>query len=348
MQSSNENGRASEVDFFDIATVLWKGKRLIVALTLLAGLIALAVAFLSTPVYEVKFGIAPPTINDVANLNYGRTRESELAPYTVKDVYDVFLHNLQSDSLRQSFFASVYLASQDGSDPKKIDKNLYENFYKRLTIAPVGKDIDDRWIVSLQETDPVKAAELLSAYVAQAGEAAKQEVVRNARAEASVRAQVLNSQINTLRESGKKQREDTIFRLREALNVAKSINLDKPPIFTVDRSAEMSGDMGANLTYMRGSKALEAELVNLETRESDDPFIKELRGIEEKLAYYKSLETAPDHVKVYRQDGVVSQPSSPIKPKKLLILIVGLIAGAAIGSAIVLTRYFVRRRVARA
>nr|WP_282581518.1 Wzz/FepE/Etk N-terminal domain-containing protein [Pseudomonas umsongensis] len=347
MQSSNDSDRVTEVDFFDIATELWKEKWLIAAFTCFAGLIALAVALLSTPVYEVKFGIAPPTINDVANLNYGRTRESELAPYTVKEVYDVFLHNLQSESLRQSFYTGVYMASQGGVGQKEIDKGLYESFYKRLTIAPAGKDPEDRWIVSLQEPDPAKAAELLSAYVAQAGEAAKQEVVRNARTEASVRARILNSQINTLRESGKKQREDTISRLREALNVAKSINLEKPPVFTVNRTSEMSGDMGGNLTYMRGTKALEAELVNLETRESDDPFIKELRGIEEKLAYYQGLETAPDHVTVYRQDGVVSLPSSPIKPKKVIILIIGLIAGSALGSAFVLTRFFVRRRISR-
>lgn len=345
MQSSNENDRVSEVDFFDIATQLWKEKRLIAAFTCLSGLIALAVAFLSTPVYEVKFGIVPPTINDVANLNYGRTRESELAPYTVKEVYDVFLHNLQSDTLRQSFFANVYLVSQGSADKKNIDKSLYESFYKRLTIAPAA---DDRWIVSLQEPDPIKAAELVSVYVAQAGEAAKQEVIRNARTDAAVRVRILNSQIKTLRESGKKQREDTIYRLREALNVARSISLEKPPIFTVNRSAEMSGDMGGNLTYMRGSKALEAELINLEARESDDPFIKELRGIEEKLAYYKSLEAAQDEVKVYRQDGVVSQPSSPIKPKKALIVIIGLIVGIAFGSAFVLTRYFFRRRISRA
>lgn len=349
MQSSNnDNGRAQEVDFFDIATVLWKEKRLIAAFTCLAGLIALAVALLSAPVYEVKFGIAPPTINNVADLNYGRTRESELAPYTVKEVYDIFLRNLQSDSLRQSFFDSAYIKSRENVDKKSIDKGLYENFYKRLTIAPAGKDLDDRWVVSLQESDSVKAAELVSAYVAQAGEAAKQEVVRNARTEAAVRARILNSQINTLRESGKKQREDTILRLREALNVAKSINLEKPLIFTINRSAEMSGDMGGDLTYMRGSKALEAELINLEARDSDDPFIKELRGIEERLAYYQGLEAAPGHVTVYRQDGVVSQPNSPVKPKKAVIVIIGLIAGAALGSIIALTRYFIRRRVSRA
>lgn len=349
MQSSNNDyGRVPEVDFFDIATVLWKEKRLIAVCTILTGLIGLAVALLTTPVYEVKYGIAPPTINDVAHLNYGRTRESELAPYSVKEVYDVFLRNLQSDSLRQSFFSSVYIKSQQSAEQKGIDKNLYENFYKRLKIAPAGKDLDNRWTVSLQESDPAKAAEMVSAYVAQAGEAAKQEVVSNAHTEAAVRARILTSQINTLRQSGKKQREDTIVRLREALNVAKSINLEKPLIFAVNQSAEMAGNLDGNLTYMRGSKALEAELVNLEARESDDPFIKELRGIEEKLAYYQGLEAAPDNVTVYRQDGVVSQSSSPVKPKKAIILIIGLIAGAGLGCTIALMRYFIRRRVARA
>ncbi|PWE44721.1 chain-length determining protein [Pseudomonas prosekii] len=345
--TNNKNYQVAELDLFDITAVLWKKKRRIFAVTFLAGLVALAVAFMITPVYEAKLEIAPPTINNIANLNYGRTRESELAPYTVKDIYDVFLRNLQSESMRQSFFNSVYVKSGAGSSAKIIDRGLYEDFYKRLTIAPAGKDQNDRWVVSLRESDPLKAVELVSGYVAQAGEYAKQEVLRNAHSEAELRARILKSQIETLRDSGKKQREDTIHRLREALNVAKSINLDKPPVFTIDRSSEMAGDMGANLTYMRGSKALEAELINLETRYSDDPFIKELRGIEERLAYYQSLEDAPDDITVYRQDGIVTPPSTPVKPKKVVIVIIGLAAGAAAGCIIVLSSFFIRRRLSQ-
>jgi chain length determinant protein (polysaccharide antigen chain regulator) len=46
---------------------------------------------------------------------------------------------------------------------------------------------------------------------------------------------------------------------------------------------------------------------------------------------------------VYRQDGTVDEPHEPVKPKKLLILVLGLGAGIVIGSVFALLRSFVRK-----
>ena len=139
-------------------------------------------------------------------------------------------------------------------------------------------------------------------------------------------------------------RQDSITRLREALAVAEAIGLENPPIISGNLSAEVSADMDGQLTYMRGSKALKAEIHNLETRKSNDPFIGQLRELQNKQSFYKDLQVSPDTVSVYRQDGPIEQPDRPIKPKKDLIMLLGLFLGCVLGFMIALVRRSFERR----
>lgn len=106
--------------------------------------------------------------------------------------------------------------------------------------------------------------------MAQAGELAKNEMIKNVSIESEVRARNLEQQISSAREKSTKAREDSIVRLNEALRIADSIGLEKPPAITVSQSVIAGGEAG-QLTYMRGSKALKAEIESLQARESDDP-----------------------------------------------------------------------------
>jgi chain length determinant protein (polysaccharide antigen chain regulator) len=96
--------------------------------------------------------------------------------------------------------------------------------------------------------------------------------------------------------------------------------------------------MDGALVYMRGSKALEAEISNLRARTSDDPFITDLRSREEALTFYNNLEVKDSVFEVYRQDGGVEAPDRPVKPNKLLIIALGIIGGLFIGVVIAVMR----------
>lgn len=78
MQNSNSTVNSSvELDLFEVIGAVWAGKWLVASLALVCGLMGAAYAFLSTPVYESKYYISPPTLNDIANLNFGRGADSE-------------------------------------------------------------------------------------------------------------------------------------------------------------------------------------------------------------------------------------------------------------------------------
>ncbi len=331
----------NEINLYELVVALWAQKFLIFSVALIVTLAAATYAFLSKPVYEARVFLQPPTLNGIADFNYGRTRDSELTPFTIKDVYDVFTRCLQSETLRRSFFKDVYLPSLPESERGGSQDVLYSKYLREVTIGSPTKEQPDRYAVVAEGEDPVQVTEWVKTFAAKAGAAAENEMIRNTTREAEVRARNLGRQINTIQETESRIRQDSITRLREALTIAEAIGLQNPPIITGNLSAEVSAAMDGQLTYMRGSKALKAEIENLENRKSDDPFIEKLRELQIKQSFYQDLQVSPDTVSVYRQDGPIEQPDRPIKPKKGLIILLGVVLGTMLGFMIALVRYLV-------
>ncbi|NWL19520.1 LPS O-antigen chain length determinant protein WzzB [Pseudomonas umsongensis] len=332
-----------EVDLIEVIQGLWLQKWLILAIVTLFTLVGGAYAFLSKPVYEARAFVIPPTQKDIADLNYGRTIESELAPYSVKSVYEVFLRNLQAESLRRAFFEEYYLPSLNETERAGSHDGLYQRFSKELSIALADKSSPDRFLLTMQNNDPAKAEEWAKAYIEKARILAVREMVENVNREAEVRARNLAQQISALRENGERVREDLITQLREALRIAEAVGLEKPPIINGNLSGEVSANMSGELTYIRGSKALQAEIKNIEERKLDDPFIKNLRALQMKYSFYKDLSVKPDDVAVFRVDGPIESPDKPVKPKKALVLAVAVLLGGVIGVFVALFRILYRR-----
>lgn len=337
-----ETPGANEIDLIALARGLWGQKWLILTVTLLVTVGAAAYAFLSKPIYQAQLFIMPPTQNGIAELNYGRGKSTELDPYSIKHVYDVFARNLQGESLRQTFFNEVYLPSLDESEREGALDRLYERFSRELVIRGAGKDTPDRYSVTVQGKDPVRATEWAKAYVARASEAAESELIKNVTAEAAVRARNLEQRIVSLRETAQRIREDRIQQLREALKIAETIGLTSPSINST-AAVDITVETGNKMDYQRGSKALAAEVKALESRASDDAFISDLRSLQMRYNFYRKLNIDPESISVYRQDGSVEVPQSPIKPRKAMILLLGILAGGVLGGFIALIRFAIVR-----
>lgn len=336
---SNKKTGLDDFEFQRFVCAIFRQKFVVLGFTILGAVLAAAYAFLATPVYEAKVYVVPPTQNDVANFNYGRMKESELVPYSVKFVYDIYTRRLQAESLRRDFFRKVYLPSLTTDERKSSQDVLYSKFSQVLRVVPPLKESSDRYSVVVQANNPEKAKAWVTAYVEQAGDLAKSEMIKNVATESEVRARNLEQQISAARDRSRNEREDSIVRLGEALRIAESIGLERPPAITVNQSAIAGGETG-QLTYMRGSKALKAEIENLQARKSDDPFTDRLRDLQVKYNFFKGLRADAALVAVYRQDGAVELPDYPVKPNKVLILMLGVISGLILGLAFVLFRGF--------
>lgn len=347
MRNEPERRSDDEIDLFELLGGLWKQKLLIMLAAAIVTAGAVVYALVATPIYEAKVVVQPPSQSNISQLNYGRGGDSGLAMLSVKDVYDVYLRNLQSESLRREFFRKVYLPSLPDDERQGSQDDLYGRMNSILIVAMTSKDAPSRYYVMASLPVAEQAAKWVVQYVQMAGEHAKREVIRDVRGDAIIKANNLEQHINSARESARKQREDQIVQLTEALRVAESIGLEKPPIISNNLSSEVSAGMDGSLTYMRGSKALQAEIENLRTRSSDDPFIDKLRQRQEAIAFYRSLQIDPGVVDVYRQDGAIESPDMPVKPKRFIIIALGAFVGTALGILLALIRNMWQARARR-
>ena len=328
--------RDDEIELFDLVHGIWRQKLWVglVAAPILA--VGVAYALMAAPVYEAKLFVEPPTQNDIAQLNFGRGGDSGLIPLTVKEVYETHLQALQSEAVRNKFFRDVYLPSLSDERRRGSRDALYSDFNRVLTVAP-AKGSSTRYAVTATMHDPQQATKWVGAFNELAAQSAKRKVLESNRSDMLIKADNLQSQISSEKNSARKEREDRIAQLKEALVVARSVGLEKPPLISEPLSVQVSAAMGGSLTYMRGSKALEAEIATLEARTSDDPFINGLRPRQEKITFYREFKLDPSVIRVFEQDGEVELPDQPIKPNKPLIVMLSLVIGLGAG---LLTAFF--------
>ncbi len=338
-----------EIDLVELFYGLWTQKWLIVLITVVFAVGAASYAFLSKPVYEARAAMLPPSLSDIAGFSLGRTGEHGLKPFSVSDVYAVFTRNLQSEKSRRQFFREVYLPSLDDAQRSGSQDGLYKAFSEKFSVKAPDKNQPDRYSIVVEHYSPELASTWAKQYIDLVAERSLNEMLQNSERELAVQARNIEQQIKSERASAKARRDDRTRQLQEALTVAEAIGLDNPPVITgrVSNDSELSAFMDGSLMYMRGAKALRAEMQVLLARTSDDPFIPALRNLEARYQLFAGVSVDPGNVAVFRQDGDIDVPDQPIKPKKPLIVALGLVLGGMFGVFVALIRLMLRKRAAK-
>jgi LPS O-antigen subunit length determinant protein (WzzB/FepE family) len=160
--------------------------------------------------------------------------------------------------------------------------------------------------------------------------------------------------------------------LKEAAGIAHSLDIKDPIAYKLKKISDSAMTNSQILTgissnapqiYTRGYEAIEAEIASLSNRKVDDPFIPELRGLQEKLkllehnrkieqlksrqnddpfikslrdkenelARLASIDIDPATVKTARLDQAAFPPDKRIKPKRKLIVVLGFMLGLMLG-----------------
>jgi len=107
----------------------------------------------------------------------------------------------------------------------------------------------------------------------------------------------IQDKIKTLRLSVKAKRLDRVEKLKEASNIAHSLGIKESIDYKLKKINSLSPSKSQIMTgittdgmklYEIGFEAIESEMESLSNRKDDDPFISELRGLQDQL---KELET---------------------------------------------------------
>lgn len=334
----NQWMRDDEIDLLELLRTLWAQRVAIVLITTVVFLCFTAYAFLAKPVYQATATVLPPQISDIAGYNVGRGQVAGFQPYTVNDVYQVFVRSLTSDAVRTEFFEKVVLPANDSVNSAE----LWKKFNDRLQV----KDLrSGKWRVTLGHEDPAASAEWLNGFVSMVGEMAKATIQADAAGELLVHIQGLEHRLEALRETAARRREDRVALLEEALAVAESAGLEEMQATMWQAFTGSDSFTASNVPlYLLGAKSIRAELDVLRKRQSDDPFIPELRSLQEHLLFLKGIDIEPDNVSVFSLDSPALVPETPVRPKKPLIMGIGLVLGGMFGVFFALARnlYFQR------
>ncbi len=353
---------SDEIDLRELAQTLCASKLLIVLITLIVTCAAAAYAFLSTPVYETQVQTLPPTSSGLASYNMANqlsgsaitaitaitgNYEKEGSPsgnavpvITPEEAYKAFLRNVTSVTLHQQFFTNTYLPAKSSTKDRATLERLWTRFNKELIInLPKNLGDDALMKLTLEGQNPQTISNWANQYVQIAIEATQKQLLQNLSSAVHLRLQSIDDQIATLRKIAKADRENSIARLKESLALAESVGLESPPN-TGNLITSYTGDT----MYLRGAKALRAELNLLEKRGSDDPYISELPNLLKKQTLLRGIDLKPKHLSVAVIDQAASVPENPVKPKKALTLVLGAIIGGILGIFIALIRKILKAR----
>ena len=301
-----------EIDLLQLTRFLFARKYLIACAMLVGAVLAGLYAYSLTPVYEASTILRPAALNDLDQLN--RTEVYSLPP---EEALKRVGASLDSYDTRLSFFVSNPELAKAFTKPGMSFDQAFDQFNTTaLTIfQPDTKrsDLLSTYVgLSLRYPKGVEGAVLLNNFVQFAIQREKEQVAADLKVIVSNRLSEIDSKLDSSREAYKvgkagevallleadaikraelqdelialraqlkRQRENRIAQLAEAISVAKSLGIVTPSTPSAMASENASAQSNVMRTevnnqaiplYFMGTEALEAEKKVLLQRKSDD------------------------------------------------------------------------------
>lgn len=356
---NNPRTQLGTIDLAEIPCALWTAKWLILGITALVTCMAIAYALTTSPIYEATTRTLPSTASGLVSYNaasqltgpaisgmLGSESAQGIETISPEDAYAAFIVQLRSTAIKEKFFQDYYLPAMS-KEHKASRQSLWSRLEKSLRIT-LPTQTDSSATVTIEGTDPRRVADWANRYAGLAMDATKTILLDNLKGEIDVRKNGVENQIATLRVVAKESRASSIVRLQNALHVAESIGLESPregmSLISIGNGKGNSDTfLNSDLIYLRGAKALRSEIEQIRKRQSDDAYIDELPDLVKKLVLLDGISLDQQHLSVARIDAAAQAPEDPIRPKKSLIVGLGLVAGLMLGMMLALARLMLNK-----
>jgi chain length determinant protein (polysaccharide antigen chain regulator) len=329
--------RDDEINLFDLLADLQMQRRWFIVPIIVCFLLALLYISMVKPVYQVKSVVKAVGEGELIELNI-----PQLEGIYQLDVDGAYLNAkgaLLSKEYRRDFY-SVRIEKLKELELYNENLSLAQNFngFDKLfsiTLSNPKKDAEQFIEVKLDLTDAGLATDFLNQYVEFALASRLQQIKHTLSNKLAAQADKLEYDASLIRE---KYYTGKIYRklvLAEANQIATAVG----QLNSVFSKNEVLADVKDMPLYLYGTKALKAESKALENREKtaknlpygEEHFIEGLPEILFKINQLKNIEIDFSKVSIAQVDEKATVPSRPIKPRKSLILALGLIAGGFLG-----------------
>lgn len=337
----------------NIYTSIKDNVRVISAIIIINIIIAISFAMTAPEVYTAKAYILPPENKYIQNLNLSASEVGNTKrDYTVREVYPLFINNLQSRKYQRKYFFDNNVSNL--FDNENIEESFEKNFHDQLDlqlqskVSQIRMRSQDFLTVSFRSNDPSKAAKILNNYIDMVLKDTAGELTRAVNTTIMKRINSYEANIEAKKNLAKKIKLDNIARLKEALNIAKQLNIDEIRIVTdnttiVNMEDENTVDSN-NKLYLYGVNAIEAEIRSLQSRLSEDPFTSGLRALEQKIETLQQIKINESDVKPATIDQSAIAPSVRSEPKRKLIVMLGTAFGILLAFLYLVIKLFIFRK----
>jgi len=259
-----------------------------------------------------------------------------LRELSTDDAFNLFKRHLSSEKNLDTFLESEYTKNKNitKTEKEKIKTQAKE---KILILNPKEQELKNIEI-NLENKNPEEAENRASTFINLAIQSSHEETIQTLKSAIELHLKINELKIETLRESAEKNRISEIERIKNAYQQAKKIDLESPA---------MGGNLitsysGENM-YLRGYKALEAELVILKNRKSNDPYIKSLPTLLSQNKTLNKLDATLIRGRLVNIDSSPTAPTTPYKPNILICIIIGVGIGILLSILFIITTISYKR-----
>jgi len=339
------NTAGDEISLFDLWAVLSKKRTIILGIFAASLVISAATAFLLTPVYQATIYFEPPLKKDIEALIIPEFSSG----YTTDSVYTAFQNNFMARNNLWDFFIEkqlyeAYLGENDYDDAD-IAYTFDKEFLKDITLHLSKLGGEQAFMnATLDWDDATEGAALLNEYSQNVSNKTLEQYVDELGNKLLLEKERVHAKINLLRESAQREKEYLLAKLNENISIAKELGIKRRDDLLERKTSDVFVDAsGKQPLYYQGYEALEAEKSALQSRKDNDPFVSGLNERLKELEYLNSIKIPADQITVVRVTQHAKALNQPIKPKKMLIIVLGGVLGLFFGIFAAFVAYAVGR-----
>ncbi len=333
--------RGAEINLLDLWRVIVARKSLILISLLVAIVLGMAYAFLAQPYYRTETFLLPPRPQDIRELT-NVTEILGMEQYTPDRVYQVVLQNLNSRNLRRKFFDIQNLSRQylDGKShgENDIDRVFDEKFNDNMRLRRHNQNAASA-VVSFGGADPEWTAQRLNQFIVFINQFTVGQLVDDVHSAVEAEIKKVRYQLDSKLKLAVQRRHDEILQLQEALRIARALGIHESRSFAVpagNNEVSIKVNTALGPLYMRGTKALEAQIAVLESRKSDEPFVDGLSELKQKRTFLENLSVDRGNLSAVTVDSAAKIPYRVERPRKKLIVILAAVLGLLVGFLLLL------------
>ncbi|HDR1954080.1 TPA: LPS O-antigen chain length determinant protein WzzB [Enterobacter hormaechei] len=315
------NNDQEQIDLLDLVLQLWRGKWVIGAVIVLFIVLAVGYLTFAKEKWTSSAIIAQPdaaqiaTYSNALNILYGSAAPSML--------------DIQTRAIGR--FNSSFSALSQALENQEVPEEL------SIEAAVKGQSLP--LSVSYTGESAEAAQKQLAQYIQQIDEQTAKELTVDLKDNIKQQITTLNDSLGNQEKVAQEQKELRIKQIIEALKFAEAAKITTPKI-------QQTQDVTQDTLFLLGTEALSSMIQH----ESSRPlvFSGAYYQTKQNLLDIQNLNVNPDTIHVYRY---VMKPNLPIRrdsPKKAITLILAVLLGGIIGSAVVLGRNALRNYKPRA